>query len=1040
MKRMLLILAGLLTLFAGNVSYAQDNTVRGRITDVNNDPIAGVNVLIKGTTTGTTTNASGEFALQAPGNAILVISSVGFATREIAVNGRAIINESLEAENQELVEVVKIGYQTAKRKDVNTSIASVSAKDIEPYSTGTVATALQGKLPGVQIMAADGSVGSQPRILVRGFSSLTQNNNPLVIVDGMEIGYNNMNTINPLDIVSIDVLKDASAASIYGARSGQGVILITTRRGKGAPSINVQSSFGITKVPDVKLADANEFARIYNKIADNSGAPQPFPDLSALNNTNYWDETFSQGSKQNHNISITGGKDGFSVFGSLGYYTEDSYAGKEGGQWRKVTGRLNADLDVSKYVKVGMNFAPRYENYPFAPKNLTWNAYAMDPTTKPFRTEEEVYASLPAFTGIFADFPTAFNPYYSLPTRSAFNGLINPQFNLRTNFDQREYFGAQYGAYIEVKPIKNVLIKTVLDGTANFQQFNNYAPKYYFASNSYNAKTAVSSSTASNSRLKITNTVEYEGSLKDHTINVLAGQSYDNYATKGTDANRETIPFDQDPFRYINAGVTVTGGSGHFQKGAAPFGRMLSFFGSVRYNYKEKYYLAGTMRADASSLVNPLYRWGYFPSLSAGWVISEEEFFSSLTETVSFLKLRASWGKSGGNLPNGVGLYQSYVGPTTYIDANGNVINGYVPSSINNPELKWEVQEDYTVGVDAALFNNKLNVTFESYKRNPRDLLLTVPVDYTLGYPQGYTAAQLVNVGKLATKGWDLSIGYRENITRKLKFDASFTLSHFKSNVEYLPTAVDPIIGIENNDVLTTGRSRTTAGHTPGAWWGFISDGVFQTDEEATAYTNKDGDMLQPAAKAGDLKFRDVNSDGKIDSKDMTDLGSPYPKLIGGLTLTITYGNFDFRTEFYGTFGQQVLNYYRRNVIATGHYNFLAGFADQYWSGPGSTNFFPILRNQDPNGNFSKMSTFLLEKSNFVRCNIMQIGYKIPAQWIRGIKNIRIYASAQNLFTISKYSGLNPDVPWYSTPTYNGVDNYQMLVPRTYLVGINLSL
>lgn len=1039
MKKKLLILACLLSFFAGNYSYAQDITLKGRIIDANNSPLQGVNVQVKGTTRGTVTGAGGEFTINAAANSTLVISSVGFTTREIAVNSRTMITETLQSQSREMTDVVVIGYQTTKRKSVTTSIASVSAKDIEPYSTGTVATAMQGKLPGVQIMAADGSVGSQPRILVRGFSSITANNNPLVIVDGMEIGYNNMNTINPLDIVSIDVLKDASAASIYGARSGQGVILITTRRGKGAPSINVQSSFGITKVPDVKLADANEFARVYNKIADNSGAAQPFPDASVLSNTNYWDETFSQGSRQNHNVSITGGKEGLSVFGSLGYYSEDSYAGKEGGQWRKVTGRLNADLEISKVFTAGLNFAPRYENYPFAPMNLTWPAFAMDPTTKPFRTEQEVYASLPAFTGTFADFPTAFNPYYSLPTRSAFSGLINPAFNLRTNFDQREYFGAQYGAYLEIKPIKNVVIKTVLDGTANFQQFNNYSPKYYFASNSYNAKTIVSSSTASNSRLKITNTAEYTGTWKEHTVNVLAGHSYDNYSTKGTDATRETIPFDEDPFRYINGGITVTGGSGGFQQGAAPFGRMLSFFGSLRYNFKEKYYLTGTMRADASSLVNPLYRWGYFPSVSAGWIVSEENFFTTLSQTVSYLKLRGSWGKSGGNLPGSVGAYQSYVAPVTYIDANGAVINGYVPSSINNPELKWEVQQDFTVALDAALFNNKLSITFENYVRNPKNLLLSVFVDYTLGYPQGYTASQNVNIGELTTKGWDLSVGYRDNITRKLKFDVNLTLSHFKSKVDYLSTS-DPLIGTENNDVLTTGRSRTTVGHAPGAWWGYIADGVFQTDEEAAAYVNKDGDMLQPVAKAGDLRFRDVNSDGKIDTKDLTDLGSPYPGVITGLTLNLSYGNFDFRTELYGVFGQKVLNYYRRNMIATGHYNFLAGFADQYWSGPGTSNSFPILRNQDPNGNFSKMSTFLLEKSDFVRCNIMQIGYRIPARLIKGIKNIRVYASAQNLFTITKYSGLNPDVPWYSSTTYNGVDNYQMLVPRTYLVGINLSL
>ena len=1039
MKKMLLILASLFSFFAGNICYSQENTVRGKITGANNEPLQGVNILVKGTTKGTVTNAAGDFVIAADAQSTLVISSIGYTTREIRLNGRSVISESLQPDTREMSDVVVIGYQTTTRKSVTTSIASVSAKDIEPYTAGTVATAMQGKLPGVQVMAADGSVGSQPRILVRGFSSITGNTNPLVIVDGMEIGYNNMNTVNPLDIVSIDILKDASAAAIYGARSGQGVILITTRRGKGTPSINVQSSFGITKVPDVKLADGPEFARVYNDIAINSGSPLPFPDAGALGNTNYWDETFDQGIRQNHNISITGGKDGLSVFGSLGYYSENSYAGKEGGQWRKVTGRLNADLDISKVFKAGLSFAPRYENYPFAPINLTWQAFAMDPTTSPFRTEQEVIAGLPALTGQFVDFMTAFNPFYSLPNRSAWNGLINPQFNLRTNFDQREYFGALYSAYLEIKPVKNVLIRTVLDGSANFSQFNNYAPKYYFATNAFNARSQVSSSTSNDSRLKITNTAEYTGRLKDHTVNLMAGHSYDNYSVKGTSANRENIPFDEDPYRYINAANTVTGGSGSFQQGAAPFGRMLSFFGALRYNYKEKYYLAGTMRADGSSLVNPDYRWGYFPSVSASWIVSEENFFNSISQTVNFLKLRASWGKAGGNLPGSVGSYLTTVGNVTYVDGNGNVIFGYVPSNIANPNIKWEIQQDYTLALDAALFNNKLNITFENYVRNPNNLLLSVRVDPTLGYPQGYISTQNANIGEITTKGWDLSMSYRDNITKKLKFDVTFTLSHFRSIVDHLSTS-DPIIGGENNDVLTTFRSRTTVGHAPGAWWGYIAEGVFQTDEEAAGYINKDGDRLQPVATAGDLRFRDINNDGKIDTKDLTDIGSPYPDVSSGMQITLSYGDFDFRTEFYGVFGQQIFNNYRRNMIATGHYNFLSGFADQYWNGAGSTNTFPALRNTDPNGNFTKMSTFFLEKGNFVRCNIMQIGYKIPARLIKGIKNLRVYASAQNLFTITKYSGLNPDVPWYSSISYNGTDNYQMLVPRTYLFGVNLSL
>jgi hypothetical protein len=290
----------------------------------------------------------------------------------------------------------------------------------------------------------------------------------------------------------------------------------------------------------------------------------------------------------------------------------------------------------------------------------------------------------------------------------------------------------------------------------------------------------------------------------------------------------------------------------------------------------------------------------------------------------------------------------------------------------------------------------------------------------------------------LTTNGWDLSIGYKDNITRKLKFGANLTVSHSRSVVKDLGTA-DPIIGREANDVISTGRSRLTKGHEPGAWYGYKTDGVFQSDAEAAAYVNKSGARLQPAAKAGDLKFENINGDSVLDGTDLTDLGSPWPKYTGNLTLTLSYGNFDFRTEFYGSFGAEYLQSYRLNMNPTGHLNFRTGFANQFWHGEGTSDKFPILRYPDQNGNFNKMSDFLLAKANFVKCNLIQIGYTIP-HWIKGVNSLRIYASAQNLFTVTKYPGLNPDLPWYNNVTYNGVDNYQAIPSRVFLVGLNLNL
>jgi TonB-linked SusC/RagA family outer membrane protein len=527
--------------------------------------------------------------------------------------------------------------------------------------------------------------------------------------------------------------------------------------------------------------------------------------------------------------------------------------------------------------------------------------------------------------------------------------------------------------------------------------------------------------------------------LGEHKFDILAGESTDKYTVKGTSADRQDIPLDEPSFQYISAAATVIGGSGSYQPGSAPWGNMLSYFGSLRYNYKDRYFLAGTMRADASSLVNPLYRWGYFPTVSGAWVISQEPFFEQLSSTISYLKLRASWGKSGGNLPPSTGAYLSTISPITYPDANGGYITGYAAGTIANPEIRWEIQQDYTFGLEAALFKNKLNLTVERYVRNPKNLLENITVDYVLGYPQGYYPTQLANIGRMTTNGWDLAVGYKDRLSKDVSFGAQLTLSHFKSIVKDLGSA-DPILGHEANDVISTFRSRLTKGHEPGAWYGFIVDGVFQTDEEAANYKNKDGELLQPSSVAGDLKFKDINGDGVIDNDDLTDLGSPWPKLTGNLTLTLNYKNFDFRTEFYGSWGAEYFQGYRLNMNPTGHQNFKSGAANEYGHGPGTSNSFPILRYPDQNGNFSKMSSFFLDKANFVRCNLMQIGYTLPAKWIKAIHGLRISASAQNLFIITKYSGLNPDLPWYNTVGYNGVDNYQSPVTRSYLIGVNFQL
>jgi TonB-linked SusC/RagA family outer membrane protein len=1037
MKKRLRLIFLLAACFVSGRLMAQQ-VVTGTVTTQDGRPVIGATVKIKGTNRGTVTGSAGQYAVSASPGSILVVSYVGMQQQEVAA-GRGSSKIVLKPSNARLNDVVVLGYETTTRKGVTSSIASVSAKDIAPWSTGNVANALEGKVPGLQVISGGGLPGAQPKILIHGLSSINNNTNPLIIMDGIEVGYNSLNFLNPSDIESIDVLEDASAAAIYGARSGQGVILVTTKKGQGAPVIHVTATYGQSHLPNINIANAQEYATIMNQIATNSGTPEPFPDPAAIQGTNYWKLAFDAGQTQNYQVSASGGTKNLSLFGSLGYYKDDSYdATSKGGHWRKITGHFNGDMKIGRIFKMGVTLAPRYESWLSSP-NTTYEAYAMDPTTAPYKTADSVYSSIPSN---FMDM-TAFNPYYSLPNRSGYNSVTNPMFYYMTNFSEGETFALLYGTYLQAEPIPHLILKTAVNGFANADQSNGYSPKYYLASNANHKTSDLSSSTDVNTRWQVTNTIRYSFDLHhDHHIDLLAGQSADKYTYKGTSASRQDIPLDEQSFRYISAASTVTGGSGSYQPGTAGgnrWGIMSSFFGSVRYNYKGKYYLSGSYRADGSSLVNPAYRWGYFPTVSGAWVISEEPFFEHMGNTFSYLKLRASWGESGGNLPNSTSEYLTVLTPTFTADADGNPIGGYVPSNIANPAIKWEIQKDYTFGLDATLLQDKLNATFEVFVRNPSNLLESVNVDYTLGYPQGYYPTQNANVGSMTTKGWDATVGYNDNLGSKFHISANLTLNHFKSIVRNLG-GMDPILGHEANDVISTYRSRLTKGHEPGAWYGYQVLGVFQTDDAAAGYVNKSGDRMQPYAKSGDLKFRDLNGDGSIDNSDLTDLGAPWPSLTTGLTLQLRYGHLDFRTEFYGSWGAKYFQNQRLNMNPTGHLNFESGLAEQFWHGEGTSNTFPILRYPDQNGNFSKMSTFFLAKANFVKCNLMQLGFTIPKQWIGGMKNLRVYGSVQNVFTVTKYPGLNPDLPWYSSVGYNGVDNFQALLPRTYLVGVDLSL
>lgn len=1017
--------------------FAQQNTitVSGVVVDAKKITIPGVSIVQENTKNGTVTDENGRFSLSVPTGSILVISAISYQTQKIPAK-TGLINITLKEGQNALDEVVVIGYQTTTRRNVSNSIASVKSDDIKSTTTGNAAEAIQGKLPGVQITQGGGGPGSQPKILIGGLTTLTGSSDPLIVVDGNIIGFGGLNSINPSDIASIDVLKDASAAAIYGARGGQGVVLVTTKRGNGKPSLNFNAAYGLENLKKPKLAGADEYTRTMNQIFTASGQPAPFTGAPATN-TDWWDLVFDNGKKSNYNLGITGGNpDGLNYYGSAGYFRNDSYYNStQGGKWEKFSLRLNTDYKLSDLMKVGIDLSPRFERWTANVNQVNTTLY-IAPNVSPYKSEEQLLTDLRQNQPTW-DY-TAFNTKYSQFNRSDFNNITNPLSVMSRNFNQNEQFGLQYSSYFQVTPVKNLIIKTSFGGFFENGTNSNYMPKYWLGNQDFASQANVSQTQTSGIRWQWNNTADYTFQLGEkHHFNILAGQSIENYTYRQTFAQRRDIPSDGTAFQNIGAGTTIVDGSGVFQPGAGPFGKLSSFFGRAQYNFNSRYYLSGSIRADGSSMFAQGKKWGYFPTIAGHWIASDEEFLKNV-KGLNLLKIRASYGRSGSNIPGTVGSYLATLTPSYYTDANGNVITGYAPSNVPDPNISWESTEDFTMGFESAFLANRLTVSAERYWRSPNNLLLNLPIQPSLGYPQGYIPTIYTNVGSLQTKGWDATVGWNDK-AGKFSYGAAFNITHYQSKAKDLKGQVIRD-DIQNDQFAGTFRTRTAEGGNVGAFYGYHVSGIFQNQAEVDNYKGSTGAVLQPQAKPGDFKYANTNNDNILDVNDFKELGNPYPKLSGGLTLTAGYAGFDVRTEFYGSFGQDIFDNYLASFQGSNRFNFFSGWGERYWTGPGSTNTYPALRaSSDANGNFTKTSSFFIKDASFVRCRVLQLGYTIPNKYIKFAKNLRVFASGQNLFTITNYEGLNPEVPFGGIVT-NGIDNGQNPIARTFLFGVDFTL
>lgn len=1013
MKHLLFLCCFILVSLCG---FAQQITVKGIVTSAgDNEPMIGATVQVKGVGTGTITGIDGDYMLAGVNsNAILVFSSIGYETQEIAVNGRTNINVVLKEASELLDEVVVIGYGAVKKSDLTSSIATVKGEDVTQTVTGNAMDALQGKVNGVQITSGGGP-GATPKVLIRGVTTVN-GTDPLYVVDGMPIS-GNINFLNSNDIASMEVLKDASAAAIYGTRASNGVILITTKKGRaGKTNINFNASVGFQTVAKPNIASAAEYKEVYNTRYTNDGLTSNWNDMGATTNpggTDWWNEVVNKAALvENYALGVSGGSDKLVYNFSLGYYKNRSQF--DVGYWDKINVRLNTEYTFNKYVKMGVDIAPRVESWDDTP-NQFGSAITMDPTTPIFKPQDQ-----------WVD--NEYNNYQ----RSYNNQTWNPAGSIaRSNGHSRE-MGAIVNTYLQVNPMEQLTLRTQFAANAHYRRSDSFTPQFYMDALEQSTLSRVSRQSQEWLDWNWTNTATYmETFAEKHNLNVMAGFTAERFAWYNTRAQRDDVPNNMDQMQEVNAGTDDTA----VANGETTYNTLVSFLGRVMYNYDNRYYISASLRADGSSRFPKGNKYALFPAVSASWRISSEAFMQD-QNIFSDLKLRGGWGRVGNqNIDNDATM--TLLGQTQYT-FGGNLANGYYVGNVGNNQLKWETVEDWNVGADMSFLDSRLGVTFEYFQKKSKDMLYQKQNILAVGY-DNWNSQVWMNIGSMQARGWELGLTWRDEIGKDFSYDVALNLSAVRNKAIKFSGDGPINVGGFNSDQII----RNEDGGLISRFYGYVADGIFQNWEEVYAHTDEHGTLIQPNAQPGDIRFKDLNHDGTLDANDKDYIGNPYPDLMMGINIGLRYKNIDFAANFYGTFGNDIYNTTKGRYSGTNGENVWSGTLEKAWHGEGTSYDIPRLSYSDLNLNYQRVSSFYVEDGSYMRCKLLQIGYTLPKRWVGGA-DLRISFSAQNPFTITGYSGMDPERPMVDGTTdgsgsaiNTGIDNVAYPNPRTFLFGID---
>lgn len=1012
-----------------STALAQDTMVRGKVTNENGEPLSGVSITVKGSKRGVATNAAGEFSISAASSGTLVFSYVGYEKKEVAINGQTTLTVSLSEENTQLNQVVVIGYGTVKKSDLTGSVASVKSEDLKASPVTSFDQALEGRAAGVQVTQQSGKPGAETSIRIRGTTSINAGNEPLYVVDGMLINSDagDMSTgvtlgprisalasINPNDIESIEILKDASATAIYGSRGANGVVIITTKRGReGRNTVSFDTYYSLQEIANkVEVLNAEQFANFVNEAKMNAGATPVYVNpKNLLPGTDWQNELFRRAPMSSYQLSFSGGDDKTKYSISGGYFDQDGIIINS--NFKRYTFRTNIDRVMNKWLTVGSNLS-----YARVTSNgVLTNAGTIVPGV--------VTAAL-LFNPVLPVYDSTVKGGYTYENDRG-KTLGNPIADAReyNSYTTSSRFIGNF--YARAKITDDLEFKTTFGLDAFNDKENSFGPNFLKRTQASLGEAAIG--TVQGMTWLNENTFTYNKTIGDkHQITTLAGFTAQQFQNESLFAYAFEFPDNRTGYHNIGAGLRPQKPVNGESKWS-----LVSFLGRVNYSFNDRYLFTVTGRADGSSKFAEGHKYGFFPSGAFAWRMKQEDFMQSV-DFISDLKLRVSYGVIGNQA---IPPYQSLalIGPYSEGVFNSSqgaeVYTGLEPLSYVNKNLKWESTRQFDVGIDLSLFKNRLSLTADYYTKLTYDLLLSTPIPTTSGF-----STTLLNVGNISNKGVDLQVN-SINTTGKFRWTTTLNFSRNKNSVTNLNT---------ETDIILAGASLLRTGQPIGTFYGYIFDGIFQTDQEAATspvLIGQEPTAADPAAraKAGDRRYRDINNDGKIDANDRTILGSAQPDFTWGLNNSFSWNNFDLSIFFQGSQGNKMANFNSYDLLNfTGQNNVLAEAALNRWTPENHSNKYPRALSSG-SLDVGIFSSAIVEDASYIRLKTINLGYRIPDHVFRksGLSNLRVYASATNLLTWTNYTGYDPEANTYGTSTtLIGIDAGGYPQSRIFTIGLNI--